>query len=45
MWMIFLPEVDAVLKAALSPDEWERMRDEDWEREIKVQQEALQDIG
>lgn len=25
MWESFLPEVDVVLKAALSPDEWERI--------------------
>ncbi|MHA6646122.1 hypothetical protein [Mesorhizobium sp. A623] len=27
MWMSFLPEVDAVLEAALSPEEWQRLRD------------------
>lgn len=26
MWESFLPEVDIVLKAALSPEEWERMK-------------------
>lgn len=29
MWESFLPEVDVVLKAALSQDEWERMKAED----------------
>lgn len=28
LWMSYLPEVDAVLKAALSPEEWERMKAE-----------------
>lgn len=32
MWMIFLPEADAVLEAALPPEEWERLRDEEWEQ-------------
>ena len=28
MWESFLPEVDTVLKAALSPEEWEGMKAE-----------------
>ena len=26
MWQSYLPEVDAVLEAALPPEEWERIR-------------------
>jgi len=26
MWRSFLPQVDAVLKAALEPEEWEKLR-------------------
>ena len=26
VWQSYLPEVDAVLRAALTPEEWERMR-------------------
>jgi hypothetical protein len=26
MWQSYLPEVDTVLKAALAPEEWERIR-------------------
>ncbi|MBN7777740.1 hypothetical protein JYP49_14155 [Nitratireductor aquimarinus] len=29
MWESLLPEVDIVLKAALTPEEWERIRGED----------------
>jgi hypothetical protein len=29
MWQSYLPEVDTVLKAALSPEEWERIRSGD----------------
>lgn len=29
MWESFLPEVDIVLKAALSPDEWEQLKAQD----------------
>ena len=28
MWMDFLPEVDIVLKAALEPEEWQKIKDE-----------------
>jgi hypothetical protein len=28
MWQSYLPEVDTVLKAALSPEEWTRIRSE-----------------
>lgn len=27
MWQSYLPEVDAVLSAALAPEEWERIKD------------------
>lgn len=26
MWMSYLPDVDAVLKAVLSPEEWEKVK-------------------
>ncbi|WP_299941171.1 hypothetical protein [uncultured Nitratireductor sp.] len=29
MWESLLPEVDIVLKAALTPEAWERIREED----------------
>lgn len=29
MWESYLPEVDAILKAALSAEEWERMKSDD----------------
>ncbi len=29
MWMSYLEEVDIVLRAALSSDEWQRLRDLD----------------
>lgn len=29
MWQSYLPDVDAVLEAALSPDEWARIRSGD----------------
>lgn len=29
MWESFLPEVDAVLEAALEKDQWERIKSED----------------
>ncbi len=29
MWESLMPEVDIVLKAALTPEEWERIREED----------------
>lgn len=28
MWKSFLPQVDLVLQAALSPEEWERLKSE-----------------
>lgn len=28
MWMSYLPEVDAVMSAALTPEEWNRVRGE-----------------
>lgn len=29
MWESYLPEVDAILEAALSAEEWERMKSDD----------------